>query len=176
MQIYEGSPRQDYEEVLRSLGAFLDQCGFREMSLVETADGFLVQGLAPQAEEGRPWDDPSVRLVKQTFRFVEDDINRFMDEVIARRHRGRPPAEVIPDSFYEQALRVLGHYIDEQKPRDVFLFEQDRSFVLRLLMSTRSGPRHVLAEFTREEIEALVQGANRLRGRPSTESILSTAS
>ena len=25
MRIYEGSPRQDYEEVFRSIGAFIDQ-------------------------------------------------------------------------------------------------------------------------------------------------------
>lgn len=175
MQIYEGSARRDYEEVLRSMGAFLDQIGMREVSIVETPDGFLVQGLATHAEEGRAWNDPAVRLTKESFRFFEDDVNRFIDEVVARRNAGRPPAEMVPDAFYENALRVLGHYIDEQKPRDVLLFEQDRSFVLRLVMATRTGLRHVLAEFTRPEIEALMRGAPQLRGRPPDESILSTA-
>jgi hypothetical protein len=174
MQIYEGSARQDYEEVLRSIGAFLDQCAMREIAITETADGFLVQGLAPQVEEGRPWNDPAVRLQKRSFQIVEDDVNRFMDEVVARRNAGRPPQSAIPDPFYEHALRVLGHYIDEQKPRDVLLFEQDRSFVVRLLMATRTGPRHVLAEFTREEVEGLVSGASRLRNRPGA-SILSAS-
>ena len=35
MRIYEGSPRQDFEEVLRSIGAFLDQRGMREILLLE---------------------------------------------------------------------------------------------------------------------------------------------
>jgi hypothetical protein len=175
MQIYEGTGRQDYEEVLRSVGAFLDQAGMREISIAETAEGFLVQGLLPQAGDGGPGADRAARVSKASFRFVEDDISRFMDEVSGRRNGGRPPPELVPDPFYERALRVLGHYIDEQKPRDVLLFEQDRAFVLRLLMATRTGLRHVLAEFTREEIEALVAGASHLRGRPAGESILSTA-
>ena len=33
MRIYEGSPRQDYEEVLRSIGAFVDQRGLHEILL-----------------------------------------------------------------------------------------------------------------------------------------------
>ena len=43
MRIYEGSPRQDFEEVFRSIGAFLDQRGMREVLLAEAPDGFIVQ-------------------------------------------------------------------------------------------------------------------------------------
>jgi hypothetical protein len=167
MRIYEGSPRQDYEEVLRSIGGFLDQRGMRDVALIETADGFIVQGLAPRVAEGKPWNDADVRIERELMTFVEDDIARFMDEAMSRRRAGRPPRSAVPDDFYEQALRVLGHYIDEQKPRDVLLFEQDRAFVLRLLMATRTGLRHVLAEFTRDEIEALITRGPQLRGRGS---------
>ena len=45
MRIYEGSPRQDFEEVFRSIGAFLDQRGMRDVLLLEAPDGFIVQGL-----------------------------------------------------------------------------------------------------------------------------------
>ncbi len=175
MQIYEGSARHDYEEVLRCIGAFVDQCAMRQVSLVETDEGFLVQGLAPSVPPGQSWADNDVRLVKQSFRLVDEDVDRFMEEVVARRDRGRPPPTVVPDPFYEHALRVLGRYVDEQKPRDILIFEQDRSFVLRLMMSTRAGPRHVLAEFTREEVEALIAGASQLRGKPAGESILDAA-
>jgi hypothetical protein len=44
MRIYEGSPRQDFEEVFRSIGAFLDQRGMKDVLLVEAPDGFIVQG------------------------------------------------------------------------------------------------------------------------------------
>ena len=45
MRIYEGSARQDFEEVFRSIGAFLDQRGMKDVLLLEAPDGFIVQGL-----------------------------------------------------------------------------------------------------------------------------------
>jgi hypothetical protein len=166
MRIYEGGPRQDYEEALRSIGAFLDQRGMREVLMVETSDGFVIQGLAPRATDGR-WTEASVTLEKETLTFLEEDVARMMDEAYAQRRQGRPPRSAVPDSFYEHALRVLGHYVDEQKPRDIFLFEQDRAFVLRLLMGARTGDRHVLAEFTRDEIGQMVASAAEQDGHPT---------
>jgi hypothetical protein len=168
MRVYEGSPRQDYEEALRSIGAFLDRRGMRDVALLETADGFTVQGLAPSGGEGISGSDAEVRIERELLSFAEDDIARFMDEALTRRRSGRPPRSAVPEDFYEQALRVLGHYIDEQKPRDVLLFEQDHAFVLRLLMATRTGLRHVLAEFTRDEIEALITRGPQLRTHESS--------
>lgn len=168
MRVYQGSPRQGYEEVLRSLGAMLDRRGMREILLAETGDGFLVQGLAPPVADGQGWSENSVTLKKETFLFAEDDMARFMEEAYALRRKGRPSRDVVPDPYYENALRVLGRYFDQQSPRDVFLFEHERSFVVRLLMAARTGMRHVLAEFTREEMEGLIAGSVELRGRPQS--------
>ena len=52
MRIYEGSPRQDFEEVFRSIGAFLDQRGMKDVLLVEAPDGFIVQGLVTSGGGG----------------------------------------------------------------------------------------------------------------------------
>ena len=60
MRIYEGSPRQDYEEVLRAIGAFLDQRGLHEILLAEAPDGFIVQGIISTTQEGGAWSDPSL--------------------------------------------------------------------------------------------------------------------
>ena len=57
MRIYEGSPRQDFEEVFRSIGAFIDQRGMREILLVEAPDGFIVQGLVAAGAAGSAWSD-----------------------------------------------------------------------------------------------------------------------
>lgn len=166
MRMYEGAPRQNYEEVLRSVGAVLDQRGMREVSLNETDDGFVVQGLALVPGEERPWNDPNARLDKETVLLVEDDISRFMDEGVSRRaDRSRRDAARMSVGFYESALRVLGAYIDQQQPRDVFFFEQDHQFVIRLLMSTRAGLKHVLVEFTREEIESMITSSRPVRTR-----------
>ncbi len=51
MRIYEGSPRQDFEEVFRSMGAFIDEHGMRDVLLVEAPDGFIVQGLVVSGEQ-----------------------------------------------------------------------------------------------------------------------------
>jgi hypothetical protein len=155
VRIYEGSPRQDYEEVLRSIGAFLDQRGMRDILLTEAPDGFIVQGLVPSAGGGSGWSESMGQLQKETLTFLDDDIARFMDEAVARRNAGTQP-DFAAAGTYEKGLRVVGRYIDQQKPRDVFFFEQDGAFVLRLLMASQAGVRHVIAEFTRADIEQMV--------------------
>ena len=57
---------------------------------------------------------------------------------------------------YERTLRVIGRYVDDQKPKDIFFFEQGGAYVLRLLMTSRQGSRHVLAEFTQEDLQSMV--------------------
>lgn len=166
MRIYEGAPRKNYEDVLRSIGALLDQRGMREITLNETDDGFIIQGLALVADEERPWNDPAARLHKETVVLREDDIARFMEEALARRRpRGAPPAASTSQAFYEPALRALGVYLDQQQPHDVFFFEQEQQFVVRLLMQTRAGLRHLIVEFTREEIGGMIAAGLRARGR-----------
>ena len=162
MRIYDGSPRQDFEEVFRSIGAFLDQRGMREVLLVEAPDGFIVQGLVTAGSGGGAWSDSMGTQVKETLTFLDDDIARFMDEAVARRGRGETPPEGSA-GFYESAFRVLGRYMDEQKPRDVFFFEQQGAFVVRLLAGGQAGAHHVLAEFTKEDITELVARGPLLR-------------
>src|SRR5450759_2790664 len=78
MRIYEGSPRQNYEEVLRSIGAFLDQRGMREILLVEAPDGFVVQGLVVSTASAGGWSEQIGHQTKDTFTFRDDDIARFL--------------------------------------------------------------------------------------------------
>ena len=153
MRIYDGSPRQDFEEVFRSIGAYLDRRGMREILLAEAPDGFIVQGMVMVGSG--TWSDSMGQQVKETLTFLDDDISRFMDEAIARRGKRISIPAGIP-GYYEQALRVLGKYMDEQKPRDVFFLEQDGHFVLRLLMSSQAGTRHVLFEFAKEDVERMI--------------------
>jgi hypothetical protein len=163
MRIYEGSPRQDFEEVLRSIGAFLDQRGMREILVVEVPDGFVVQGLAVTAAGAGGWAESVGNLHKETLTFFDDDISRFMDEAAARRTAGQPAPDFAAAGHYEQALRVVGRWMDAQKPRDIFFFEQDGAFVIRLLASGQTGTQHMLAEFTREDIDRLVAEGPSLR-------------
>jgi hypothetical protein len=175
MRIYEGSPRQDFEEVFRSIGAFLDQRAMKEVLLVEAPDGFIVQGLVTSTGGNSNWSESLGHQTKETLTFLDDDIARFMDEGVARRKAAadagkveQPRADWERGGYYEKAFRVLGRYLDEQKPRDVFFFEQDGAFVVRLLVGDQKGSHHTLAEFTREDIHAMVAQAPSLRVPPTT--------
>ena len=162
MRIYEGSPRQDFEEVFRSIGAFLDQRRMQEVLLVEAPDGFIVQGLVVAGSAGGTWSDTIGTQTKETLTFLDDDIARFMEESVARR--GQPAPEPEQEAgHYENAFRVLGRYMDEQKPRDVFFFEQEGAFVVRLLMAGQAGSKHVLAEFTHDDITEMISRGPTLR-------------
>jgi hypothetical protein len=162
MRIYDGSPRQDFEEVFRSMGAFIDQHGMKDVLLVEAPDGFIVQGLVVSGESGGTWSESIGSQTKETLTFLDDDIARFMEEAAARRGRTPPPPPHVA-GVYETAFRVIGRYLDEQKPRDVFFFEQDGAFVVRMLKSGQAGSRHELVEFTREDVGTLVARGPSLR-------------
>jgi hypothetical protein len=155
MRIYEGSPRQDFEEVFRSIGAVLDKRGVREILLLELAEGFLVQGIETDQTASGAHSDVMGRERKVTFTFFEDDVARFMEEGLARRGTAATAPDWEAAGYYEQAMRVIGRYLDEARPRDVFFFEQSGAFVVRIL-SGGSGGGHQLIEFTRDDIGDLV--------------------
>ena len=166
MRIYEGSPRQDFEEVFRSIGAFLDQRTMKEVLLAEAPDGFIVQGLVTVGADSGAWSESMGTQTKETLTFLDDDIARFMDEALARRNHAIAD-DWAKAGYYEKAFRVLGRYMDEQKPRDTFFFEQDGAFVVRLLMAGATGSRHILSEFTREDIDAMIAKGPGLRDQRS---------
>jgi hypothetical protein len=72
-------------------------------------------------------------------------------------------------NYYELALRILGAYIDNQRAHDVFFFEQDGSFVLRLFGVGTRTVGHQLSEFTRDEILAMIESAPEQRQQPAPE-------
>ena len=95
MRIYEGSPRQDFEEVFRSIGAFLDSRGMRDILLLEVPDGFIVQGLVAGGASSSAWSESVGSLSKETLSFLDEDIAKFMEEARsagASRRPRRPPA------------------------------------------------------------------------------------
>jgi hypothetical protein len=168
MRIYEGSPRQDYEEVFRSIGAFVDQRGLGEILMAEAPDGFILQGLIGETQSASTWQEPSMSITKETYTFLDEDIVRFLEDAHARRRSGSANDGSPMAGAYERVLRVIGRYIDDQKPKDVFFFEQEGAYVLRLLMNTRQGARHQLVEFTVADLESMVHQAPGLRGEPTS--------
>ncbi len=165
MRIYEGSPRQDWEDVLRSVGAYLDDRGMRGMVFVETDTGFIIQGTAVHGSTGS--GESMGQASRETLNLQDDDVGRFMDEAIARRGQAAEPTP----KHYEAQLRVIGRYLDEHHPKDIFFFEVDGAYVARMTIAGQGGLKQELVEFTREDIADLIAKAPALRrgnGNPPT--------
>ena len=167
MRIYDGSPRQGWEEALRSIGAFADDERLKEILFLELDEGFLLQGLAMPA--GSADSDTFGALTKRTYELTDDRVGELMDASAVKRGSAdadRPHPDLL--NYYELALRIIGAYVDSQKAHDVFLFEQDGSFVVRLynVSGSRAGA-HQLSEFTRDEILAMIESAPEQRQQPA---------
>ena len=168
MRIYDGSPRQGWEEALRSIGAFADEQKLKELLFLELDGGFVLQGLGLQSAGAD--SDSFGTTAKRTYELTDEQVAELMDARQARRGDAEsdlPRADLT--NYYEHAMRVIGSYIDSQKAHDVFLFEQDGSFVLRLFGISGSRAGHQLAEFTRDEILAMIDAAPEHRHQPAPE-------
>ena len=168
MRIYDGSPRQDWEEVLRSIGDFADSERLKEILFLELEGGFLLQGLA--LPPGSADSDTFGALVKRTYELTDDQVGEMMDATAAKRgsiDADRPKADLV--NYYELGLRIIGAYIDGQKAHDVFLLEQDGSFVVRLYHVSGAPGAHQLSEFTRDEILAMIESAPEQRNKSAPE-------
>ena len=167
MRIYDGSPRQGWEEVLRSVGAFADAERLKDLLFLELEGGFLLQGLGLHA--GGADSDNFGSAAKRTYELTDEQVAELMDANTAKR--GSSDADrPLPDlsNYYELAMRVIGNYIDSQHAHDVFMFEQEGSFVLRLFgVAGSRGAGHQLAEFTKDEILAMIDAAPEQRNPPA---------
>ena len=171
MRIYEGSPRQDWEEVFRSIGAYVDRERIKELLLLELDAGFILQGMAVPVTGART--ESEMTLIKVTRELPDDEVAELME--VATTKRGTAPSDTPHaeiSNYYEQAMRVIGAYLDLNRPRDVFFFEQGGSFVLRLLMlGAGAAPMgHQLVEFTKDDIVSMIDAAPAQRNKPVPES------
>ena len=161
MRIYEGSPRQDWEEVLRSVGAYLDDRGMRGVVFIETDNCFIIQGTSVASTTG---GESMGSASRETLTLHDDDVSKFMDEAISRRGTD---SEHTP-RHYEPQLRVIGRYLDEQHPRDIFFFELDGAYIARVTVSGQGGLKQELIEFTRDDVADMIAKAPELRRGPTT--------
>ena len=163
MRIYEGSARQDWEEVLRSVGAYLDERGMRALVFIETDTGFIIQGTAISSASGSAWGESMGKVSRETITVDDDQIGKFMDDALARRGQAPDPTP----KHYEAQLRVIGRFFDEKKPRDLFFFELDGAYIARLTVAAMAGSQYELVEFTPDDVAEMIAKAPALR-RPGT--------
>lgn len=158
MRIYEGSPRQDWEEVLRGIGAYLDERAMRGIAFLETDTGFIVQGTSVTGTTGS--GESLGRSERETMNLDDEAVGAFIDAGEARRGHA---AEETQPKRYESELRVIGRYLDGQHPRDVLFMELDGAYILRLSTPGQGGLRQELVEFTRADIADMIARAPTLR-------------
>lgn len=163
MRIYEGSPRQDWEEVLRSVGAHLDERGMRNLVFLESDTGLIVQGTSVTTGGGSAWGESMGNAKRETLVLDDEQVGGFMDDAMARR--GKAPESTL--RHYEEQLRVIGRFLDEKKPRDVLLFEVDGAYIARLSVPGQGGVKSELVEFTPDDIAEMIAKAPDLR-RPDS--------
>ena len=166
MRIYDGSPRTGWEDALRAIGAFADEQQLKELLFLELEGGFVLQGLGLQS--GGADSDSFGATAKRTYELTDEQVAELMEAAAAKRGTAgsdRPHAELT--NYNEHALRIIGAYVDNQKAHDVFFFEQDGSFVVRLFGVSGSRAGHQLAEFTKDEILAMIEAAPEQRNQPA---------
>ena len=159
MRIYEGSPRPDWEEVLRSVGAHMDDRGMRSLVFLESDSGLIVQGTSISTGGDSAWNESMGKAVRNTLILDDDQVGGFMDEALARRGQSPDPGP----RRYEAELRVIGRFLDERKPRDLLLFEVDGAYIARLTVSGQGGHKSELVEFTPGDIADMIAKAPELR-------------
>jgi hypothetical protein len=130
----------------------------RGVVFLETDTGFIVQGTSVASSPGT--GESMGQASRETLTLHDDDVSRFMDAAVARRGKAE---EAPTPHHYEQQLRVIGRYLDEQHPHDIFFFEIDGSYVARITVVGQGGLRHELVEFTRDDIADLLAKAPTLR-------------
>lgn len=157
MRIYEGSPRQDWEEVLRSVGAWLDDRGMRGLVFLEMDNGFIIQGTSVTGSLGT--GEAIGRAERETITLLDDDVGKFMDEALAQRGKAPDPTP----KNYESQLRVIGRYLDGQHPRDIVFFELDGAYIVRVSVAGQGGLKQELIEFTPDDIAKYIADAPTLR-------------
>jgi hypothetical protein len=76
MRLFPDDPKVYYQEVLRTVGAFIEGRGFRDIRIIESEDGLVVQGRAVQK---------GGEIASETYLLTVDDLHTMMREAYMKR-------------------------------------------------------------------------------------------
>lgn len=89
MRLFVGLSRTDYEEVLRAVGALIDERGWTNVTLLEVDEGIIVQAADKQSQrEAKPH--------LETYLLTDSDLERVMREATLRRRKRADSAVAQP--------------------------------------------------------------------------------
>ncbi|HEX5166844.1 MAG TPA: hypothetical protein VFV93_15675 [Thermomicrobiales bacterium] len=127
-----GLYRIRYGDIFRAVGHFLDTSLFRDLTLVETQDGFIVKGGTIRT------GDTGTGFVPQSYLFTDQDLDTLLDQAIERRGGEQSVESMLPSITvdgervrYEDALRSIGLLVDRIGWHEVVLIQTSLGFHLK---------------------------------------------
>lgn len=163
MRDASGLNRNRYSDVFRAIGNYLDATLFRDISLLEAPDGFILKGyIVTTTERGTV-------PVPQSYLFADADVDQLIEDAFARRGKPLPPEAAVPSISvgehryrYEDVLRAIGTLIDESEWHEVVVVQSSIGFLLKGIHTDRSVDRFLddttlqaMADKQHEGIDAL---------------------
>ncbi len=79
MKLFQGLPKTDYQDLLRTIGHYIDQSGFTDIRLIETEEGMILQGRVSPAGDIRG------QKKTETYLLTVEDLQDLMREARVRR-------------------------------------------------------------------------------------------
>ena len=74
-----GTSRMDYEEVLRTIGHYIDENNLKEICIIELKEGLLVRGLQFRPTTG------ALQMMSESVLFTNEDIEKLIEDAYQRR-------------------------------------------------------------------------------------------
>ncbi|HEU4326007.1 MAG TPA: hypothetical protein VFS21_22905 [Roseiflexaceae bacterium] len=97
MKLFQGMSGSAYQDVLRAIGALIDERGYTDIRIIEVEAGLVLQGRTPRRT-------PLGEANYETYLITEEDVQRMVREAYFRRQRRASPPP--PPSLYSQAEGV----------------------------------------------------------------------
>jgi len=127
-----GRYRIRYGDIFRAVGHFLDTRLFRDLTMVETPEGFIVKGGTIRT------GDVGTGFDAQSFLFTDDDLETLLEQAVQRRGAGTTVESALPSITigdervrYEDALRSIGLLVDRLGWQEIVLIQTSAGFHLK---------------------------------------------
>jgi len=101
VKLFDGLDKSDYQDVLRAIGRLADEHGYRDIRLIETDDGIVMQG-----RSRFPNPDTSSGGYETTF-FTEHDMQTILTESYKLRQKPAMPKQTDPAQTSALLLRKI---------------------------------------------------------------------
>jgi hypothetical protein len=137
--------RNEYGDLLRAVGNYLDAQGFRNITIIEIEDGMFLSGQVLVAS------DRGTHHSIESYLFTTDDLEAALEVAYARRGTGTLPR--VSDALrYEDILRVIGSRIDAEGWRNIAVFQEPGIVHLKAYKIANVVTR----SYTDEELQTLL--------------------